>query len=86
MPLIGSGSISDICLLIPGSVPLDPLLSASIEDGQDFTQSFPDSATFSAISSISQTLLKNLETDWSVYFAGHKSYNFVDYEISLVYL
>ncbi|KAI3364991.1 hypothetical protein L3Q82_001158 [Scortum barcoo] len=33
-----------------GSVPLDPLLSTSIEEGKDFTQSFPDSATFSAIS------------------------------------
>ncbi|CAG5907805.1 unnamed protein product [Menidia menidia] len=46
-----------------GCVPLDPLLSASIEEGKDFTQSFPDSATFSAISSILHTLLKSLETD-----------------------
>ncbi|KAE8284320.1 Cytosolic Fe-S cluster assembly factor nubp2 [Larimichthys crocea] len=45
-----------------GSVPLDPLLSKSIEEGRDFTESFPDSATFSAISSICQTLLNSLET------------------------
>lgn len=44
-----------------GSVPLDPLLSTSIEEGKDFIQSFPDSATFSAISSISQTLLDSLQ-------------------------
>uniref|UniRef100_A0A3P8SF72 NUBP iron-sulfur cluster assembly factor 2, cytosolic n=1 Tax=Amphiprion percula TaxID=161767 RepID=A0A3P8SF72_AMPPE len=45
-----------------GSVPLDPLLSTSIEEGKDFIQSFPDSATFSAISSISETLLSSLQT------------------------
>uniref|UniRef100_A0A4W6BIS0 NUBP iron-sulfur cluster assembly factor 2, cytosolic n=1 Tax=Lates calcarifer TaxID=8187 RepID=A0A4W6BIS0_LATCA len=44
-----------------GSVPLDPQLSSSIEEGKDFIQSFPDSATFSAISSISQTLLNSLQ-------------------------
>uniref|UniRef100_A0A8C6PGI8 NUBP iron-sulfur cluster assembly factor 2, cytosolic n=1 Tax=Nothobranchius furzeri TaxID=105023 RepID=A0A8C6PGI8_NOTFU len=46
-----------------GSVPLDPLLSASLEEGKDFTQSFPDSTTFNSISRICQTLLKSLETD-----------------------
>ncbi|KAK2820270.1 hypothetical protein Q5P01_023229 [Channa striata] len=45
-----------------GSVPLDPLLGRSIEEGKDFTKAFPDSATFSAISSISQTLLNSLQT------------------------
>lgn len=50
------------CPLVSGSVPLDPLLSASIEEGRDFAQSFPDSATFSAISSISQTLLNSLQS------------------------
>uniref|UniRef100_H2LSK1 Nucleotide binding protein 2 (MinD homolog, E. coli) n=1 Tax=Oryzias latipes TaxID=8090 RepID=H2LSK1_ORYLA len=46
-----------------GSVPLDPLLSASVEEGRDFAESFPNSATFSSISSISQVLLKSLEND-----------------------
>ncbi|TNN03963.1 hypothetical protein fugu_000992 [Takifugu bimaculatus] len=46
-----------------GSVPLDPLLSSSLEEGKDFIQSFPNSATFSAINSICQTLLNNLEID-----------------------
>ncbi|XP_070707524.1 cytosolic Fe-S cluster assembly factor nubp2 [Pempheris klunzingeri] len=45
-----------------GSVPLDPLLSTSIEEGKDFMQSFPHSATFSAISSISQSLLSSFQT------------------------
>ncbi|XP_074476224.1 cytosolic Fe-S cluster assembly factor nubp2 [Sebastes fasciatus] len=45
-----------------GSVPLDPLLSSCIEEGKDFMKAFPDSATFSAISSISQTLLCSLLT------------------------
>ncbi|XP_030622946.1 cytosolic Fe-S cluster assembly factor nubp2 [Chanos chanos] len=44
-----------------GAVPLDPLLSASLEDGRDFLQAFPDSATFSSISAIAQTLLSRLE-------------------------
>lgn len=46
-----------------GSVPLDPLLSSSLEEGKDFIQAFPNSATFRAISSISQTLLNNLKID-----------------------
>ncbi|XP_061823651.1 cytosolic Fe-S cluster assembly factor nubp2 [Nerophis lumbriciformis] len=44
-----------------GSVPLDPKLSTCIEEGKDFLKSFPDSATFSAISSITQTLLSSLQ-------------------------
>lgn len=44
-----------------GSVPLDPLLTSSLEEGKNFIQSFPDSAAFSAISTICQTLLNNLE-------------------------
>lgn len=46
-----------------GSVPLDPQLSTSIEEGKNFMQSFPDSATFSAISSICKTLLNSLQSD-----------------------
>ncbi|XP_056285558.1 cytosolic Fe-S cluster assembly factor nubp2 isoform X2 [Pseudoliparis swirei] len=44
-----------------GAVPLDPLLSTSIEEGRDVLQSFPQSAAFSAISNISQTLLRSLQ-------------------------
>ncbi|KAM8876372.1 cytosolic Fe-S cluster assembly factor nubp2 [Synchiropus picturatus] len=45
-----------------GAVPLDPLLTSSIEEGKDFIQAFPDSATYSSISSITQTLLEKLTT------------------------
>ncbi|KAK3552049.1 hypothetical protein QTP70_031769 [Hemibagrus guttatus] len=44
-----------------GSVPLDPLLSASVEEGGDFLQAFPESATYSSIRHIADTLLKSLE-------------------------
>lgn len=44
-----------------GSVPLDPQLSTSTEEGKDFMQSFPESATFNAISSICDTLLTSLQ-------------------------
>ncbi|XP_058476563.1 cytosolic Fe-S cluster assembly factor nubp2 [Solea solea] len=45
-----------------GCVPLDPQLSSSIEEGKDFAELFPDSTTFSAISSISHTILNSLQT------------------------
>lgn len=48
---------------ISGSVPLDPQLSTSIEEGKNFMLSFPDSATFRAISSICKTLLDSLQSD-----------------------
>nr|XP_057917171.1 cytosolic Fe-S cluster assembly factor nubp2 [Doryrhamphus excisus] len=44
-----------------GSVPLDPKLSTCIEEGEDFLKSFPNSATFSAISRITHTLLSSLQ-------------------------
>ncbi|KAM8837773.1 cytosolic Fe-S cluster assembly factor nubp2 isoform 2-T2 [Spinachia spinachia] len=44
-----------------GAVPLDPLLSGAMEEGADFIRSFPGSASFSAISTISRTLLCDLE-------------------------
>ncbi|KAG7336455.1 hypothetical protein KOW79_001148 [Hemibagrus wyckioides] len=44
-----------------GSVPLDPLLSASVDEGCDFLQAFPESATYSSIRHIADTLLKSLE-------------------------
>ena len=41
----------------PGSVPLDPELTRSLEDGRDFIQDFPDSPAFPALSSIAQKIL-----------------------------
>ncbi|CAB1312269.1 unnamed protein product [Coregonus sp. 'balchen'] len=43
------------------SVPLDPLLTTCIEEGKDFIQTFPESATFSAINSIAKTLLTSIQ-------------------------
>ncbi|XP_069426604.1 cytosolic Fe-S cluster assembly factor NUBP2 isoform X3 [Ovis canadensis] len=40
-----------------GSVPLDPELTRSLEDGRDFIQDFPDSPAFPALSSIAQKIL-----------------------------
>ncbi|KAL7887802.1 hypothetical protein AOLI_G00055230 [Acnodon oligacanthus] len=44
-----------------GSVPLDPLLTASIEEGQDFLQAFPESATYSSLRAIAQSVLNSLQ-------------------------
>ncbi|KAG7492074.1 hypothetical protein MATL_G00010560 [Megalops atlanticus] len=44
-----------------GCVPLDPQLSSCVEEGRDFIQAFPESATFSAISHIAQTILTSTE-------------------------
>ncbi|KAM4624381.1 cytosolic Fe-S cluster assembly factor nubp2 [Polymixia lowei] len=44
-----------------GSVPLDPALTTCIEEGKDFIQAFPESATFRAINSICRSLLSSLE-------------------------
>uniref|UniRef100_A0AAR2J6U3 Nucleotide-binding protein 2 n=1 Tax=Pygocentrus nattereri TaxID=42514 RepID=A0AAR2J6U3_PYGNA len=44
-----------------GSVPLDPLLSASIEEGQDFLKAFPDSATYSSLRAIAESVLNRLQ-------------------------
>ncbi|XP_062847575.1 cytosolic Fe-S cluster assembly factor nubp2 [Trichomycterus rosablanca] len=44
-----------------GSVPLDPLLSASVEEGRDFLQTFPESATYGAIRGIADTVLNSLQ-------------------------
>ncbi|XP_027382683.1 cytosolic Fe-S cluster assembly factor NUBP2 isoform X2 [Bos indicus x Bos taurus] len=40
-----------------GSVPLDPELTRSLEDGRDFIQDFPNSPAFPALSSIAQKIL-----------------------------
>ncbi|KAE8579188.1 hypothetical protein XENTR_v10023941 [Xenopus tropicalis] len=40
-----------------GCVPLDPLLSQSLEQGKDFVQEFPNSAAYPAISSIARQIL-----------------------------
>ncbi|XP_036403353.1 cytosolic Fe-S cluster assembly factor nubp2 [Megalops cyprinoides] len=44
-----------------GCVPLDPQLSSCVEEGRDFIQAFPDSATFSSISHIAQAVLTSTE-------------------------
>ncbi|XP_028844304.1 cytosolic Fe-S cluster assembly factor nubp2 [Denticeps clupeoides] len=44
-----------------GSVPLDPLLTHSLEEGSNFLQAFPESATFSAINNIAQKLLLHMK-------------------------
>ncbi|KAK1794575.1 hypothetical protein P4O66_001254 [Electrophorus voltai] len=44
-----------------GSVPLDPLLSASMEEGRDFLQAFPESATYTALQALAETLLRALD-------------------------
>lgn len=59
----------------PGSVPLDPQLSSSLEEGKNFMQMFPDSAAFSAINTICQTLLSNLEIAWTFFFCKHPKYS-----------
>lgn len=41
-----------------GSVPLDPELSRSLEEGRDFIQEFPQSPAFRALCSIAQKVLK----------------------------
>nr|XP_055037392.1 cytosolic Fe-S cluster assembly factor nubp2 isoform X1 [Misgurnus anguillicaudatus] len=45
-----------------GSVPLDPLLTASLEEGRDFLQAFPESSAYTAISTIAETLLRTLKS------------------------
>lgn len=40
-----------------GSVPLDPELSRSLEEGRDFIQEFPRSPAFPALTSIAQEIL-----------------------------
>ncbi|XP_048868779.1 cytosolic Fe-S cluster assembly factor nubp2 isoform X2 [Brienomyrus brachyistius] len=44
-----------------GCVPLDPQLSASIEEGKDFIQAFPESSTFSSINRIAQAVMTSTE-------------------------
>uniref|UniRef100_A0A672RVK4 Nucleotide binding protein 2 (MinD homolog, E. coli) n=1 Tax=Sinocyclocheilus grahami TaxID=75366 RepID=A0A672RVK4_SINGR len=43
------------------SVPLDPLLTVSLEEGRDFLQAFPESSRYTAISHIANTLLSSLD-------------------------
>ncbi|XP_023674912.1 cytosolic Fe-S cluster assembly factor nubp2 isoform X2 [Paramormyrops kingsleyae] len=44
-----------------GCVPLDPQLTASIEEGKDFMQAFPESSTFSSINRIAQAVMASTE-------------------------
>lgn len=41
-----------------GSVPLDPKLTRSLEEGRDFIQEFPQSPAFHALSAIVQKVLE----------------------------
>lgn len=41
----------------PGSVPLDPQLTQSLEEGRDFIQEFPHSPAFPALCAIAQKIL-----------------------------
>lgn len=43
--------------LLTGSVPLDPELTRSLEEGRDFMLEFPQSPAFSALSAIAQKIL-----------------------------
>ncbi|XP_062915319.1 cytosolic Fe-S cluster assembly factor nubp2 isoform X1 [Mobula hypostoma] len=49
-----------------GCVPLDPQLAHSLEEGRDFIQAFPKSATFDAINKIVEKILSNDNE-----FSGH---------------
>ncbi|KAG1944491.1 cytosolic Fe-S cluster assembly factor nubp2 [Pimephales promelas] len=44
-----------------GSVPLDPLLTARLDEGRDLLQVFPESSTYTAIRDIANTLLSSLD-------------------------
>lgn len=43
-----------------GSVPLDPQLTRSLEEGRDFIQEFPKSTAYSALTSIAQKVLHQM--------------------------
>ncbi|CAO2642227.1 Cytosolic Fe-S cluster assembly factor NUBP2 [Lemmus lemmus] len=43
-----------------GSVPLDPQLTRSLEDGRDFIQEFPKSTAYAALTSIAQKVLHRM--------------------------
>ncbi|XP_016045912.1 cytosolic Fe-S cluster assembly factor NUBP2 isoform X2 [Erinaceus europaeus] len=48
-----------------GSVPLDPTLARSLEEGGDFIQDFPKSPAFPALSAIAQKILEQTATTLS---------------------
>uniref|UniRef100_A0A3B1ITU0 Nucleotide binding protein 2 (MinD homolog, E. coli) n=1 Tax=Astyanax mexicanus TaxID=7994 RepID=A0A3B1ITU0_ASTMX len=54
-------SLSLSLSLSVGSVPLDPLLAESIEEGRDFLQAFPESATYSSLRAIAESVLTRLQ-------------------------
>lgn len=62
IPLEGLLSVRSVCC-VSGSVPLDPQLTQSLEEGTDFLQAFPESATFSSINTIANTLLSRIQDD-----------------------
>ena len=50
-------------IAILGSIPLDPSLTQSLEDGQAFIDLFPNSPTLNAVNNITTKLLQ-LDIDW----------------------
>jgi MinD-like ATPase involved in chromosome partitioning or flagellar assembly len=55
-------TISFLASSVAGSVPLDPELTRSLEEGRDFIQEFPKSPAFSALTSIAQKILEGTST------------------------
>ena len=70
--------VSDLafCSYFVGSIPLDPSLAQSLEDGQAFTDLFPNSPTLDAVNKITSKLLemKNGVTDWLEMKGGEISF------------
>lgn len=51
--------------IFAGSVPLDPQLTRSLEEGRDFIQEFPQSPAFPALSAIAQKILNETSAQHS---------------------
>uniref|UniRef100_A0ABK0M421 NUBP iron-sulfur cluster assembly factor 2 n=1 Tax=Rattus norvegicus TaxID=10116 RepID=A0ABK0M421_RAT len=49
-----------LAFVVTGSVPLDPQLTRSLEEGRDFIQEFPKSTAYSALTSIAHKVLHQM--------------------------
>lgn len=49
-----------LAFVVAGSVPLDPQLTRSLEEGRDFIQEFPKSTAYAALTSIAQKVLHRM--------------------------
>ena len=56
--LLSHVSYLAFCSYFVGSIPLDPSLAQSLEDGQAFTDLFPNSPTLDAVNKITSKLLE----------------------------